>query len=209
MKKEVNKAKYSLFFKCATILMLAASVWLVHFEYLAHHIAESQEPKVLKVHIEPAQAPVEEDDFALANTENNDITTSLSDKLNEHAKLDQYRVYLEVVGYLCVKFLKHENYEAELVFLHKNIDHYPAEIVKLLGELEEYEVRYLSEQNAAYTKLHLNGGFAENMVTKILDIEKKNPEYEVRVEEYNKLSGKLGELMAYFYSKEFLKQHHD
>ena len=194
--------------------MMIVVVVLVHYD-VPHKITPPEEPKVMKVHIETSQNAQVEDvlqrDIQSEIAEDNTISATTSEdfvrKASAHEKLEQYRIDLAVIGRLCMKFLKHENYEEELVFMHKNIDDYPDDIAKLVNELQDYESKYLVSHDEAYTKLNLEGGFATRMVNKIVDIEKKNPQYEVREEEYRKLGSQLDGLMAYFYSKEFLRKY--
>ena len=211
MKKEPRNSNRGIVFKFITVCMLIAAVGLVHFEYIKHKALAAKGPEVMNVHIEThTNATSVEEDTAIALSENNLIASAASEDVNAKAsqeKFQQYRMHLSVVGNLCMKFLNHENYSEELALLNKNASDYPEDIAKLLNELKDYESKYLVDQSEAYKKLNLEGGFATNMVSKIIDIEKKNPQYEEHAQEYKKLAAELKKLMTYFYSKEFLNHY--
>jgi hypothetical protein len=215
MKKEQMQPIAGFTFKFFSLLMLMGSFGLVHFEYLTHKIMPLDEPEIMNVRIETKQIEPLEDvqqDIASEMVDNlamqQPTSTDIALKSSANYKMEQYRIHLSVVANLCTKFLKHENYEEELVFLHKNADDYPDDIAKILSELQEYENKYLAQQSELYTKLNLEGGIATRIVNKIIDIEKKNPEYEMLAAEHKKISAQLERLMAYFYSKGFFKKYY-
>ena len=86
-------------------------------------------------------------------------------------------------------------------------DNYPNDVAKLLKALKDYRDEYLTSKDEEYTKLDLEGSFTNRMINKIVNIEKKNPQYEIREVEYTSLKSQLDDMIMYFYSKEFLKKY--
>jgi len=220
MKKESKKDTRTVFLKFVAMLMLIVSAILVHLEYIMDATKPATpEPHVMKVHIETGDnANVEEEmrgEVEVKTTDptiqDNEISAIISGDFKIQAsaqeKLEQYRMYLSNVVRLSKKFLQHEDYDREVEFLLQTKDNYPNDVVKLLKDLKDYRDEYLTSKDEEYTKLDLDGSFANRMINKIVNIEKKNPQYEIREAEYIKLKSQLDGITVYFYSKEFLKKY--
>lgn len=218
MKKESkanNKTTgINLFFKIVAMCMLIAAGILVHFEYFSG--SSMPEAQVMQVSIESAD-PVEEENKLENKTddmiENNHIATLISDDFKVHSsvqnKLEHYRIHLFNVTSLSKKFLQHEDYNKEIVFLLKNTNNYSDDIINLLQELKDYRDQNLTSKDTEYKKINLDDSFTKKMIGKIVDIEKKNPQYELNEAAYAKIKERLNDLTFYFYSKEFLKKYLD
>lgn len=219
MKKESNKATGSVLLKFIAMLMLIVSAILVHFEYIINRTKAAPEAHVMKVHIETGdKTKVEEDakedveekaaDLAI---ENNEISAIISEDFKIQSsvqdKIEQYRIYLLHVMHLSSKFLQHEDYDSEVEFLLQAKDNYPNDVAKLLKSMKDYRDEYLTLKDEEYNKLDLEGSFTNRIINKIVNIEKKNPQYQIREVEYTNLKSKLYDMMMYFYSKEFLKKY--
>ena len=219
MKKESKTATGSSLPKFIAMLMLIVSAILVHFEYIINRTKAAPEAHVMKVHIETGdKTKVEEDtkddveekasDLVI---ENNEISAIISEDFKIQAsvqdKLEQYRLSLSNVAHLSEKFLQHKDYGLEVEYLLQAKDNYPNDVAKLLKALKDYRDEYLTSKDEEYTKLDLEGSFTNRMINKIVNIEKKNPQYEIREVEYTSLKSQLDDMIMYFYSKEFLKKY--
>ena len=222
MKKEspkktvsTSRSSGSTFGKLFAIFMLIAALALLHFEYETHQYVAGKDAHVMQVNIETGENASVEDEYVAEERQakDNEISNVVSEdfkiKASSYDLLEQYRVNLLSVAHLSKKFLQHEDYEKEVTFLLKKSDDYPESIVTFLKELRDYRDEHLASKDEEYTKLAIEGGFVTRMVNKIVDVEKKNPQYEIREVEYVKLKSQLDEFVAYFYSKEFLKKYLD
>lgn len=220
-----KKSSASITFKIFTSILLIAACCIIYDNYFgAKFIAFQEEeeptstPKVMEVRIENVRDTYESDDEEKARKDKQKDSEYLSIdaekpqdkhsavKMEYEIKLAQYRMHLSAVAHLCSKFLKHENYERELSFLSQDIELYPEEIVSIISELREYENdSHVHNSEEPYRKLTLPNGFMGSILGKIMDLEKRNPEYITREAKYNKISSQLDKLMLYFYSSEFQK----
>jgi len=201
----------NLFPKIIAMFMLIAAGILVHFEYFKK--SSLPEAHVMEVSIESAD-PVEEESRSENKVlEDNHLATVVSEDSKLHSsaqsKLEHYRIHLFNVASLSRKFLQHEDYNKEIVFLLKNTDDYSNDIINLLHELQNYRDQNMTSKDMEYQKIDLDDGFTKKMLSKIVDIEKKNPQYEINEVMYTKLKDQLDDLTFYFYSKEFLKKYLD
>jgi len=220
MKKESKKNAQPIWLKVVATLMLAIATILVHVEYITDTTKPSwSESHVMKVRIETGdnaniagEVQREGEEKALDHTkQDNEIAAMISEDFKNHVagqeKLEQYRAYLSNVVYLSKKFLQHEDYEEEVEFLLRTKNDYPHEVLKVLQNLKHYRDEYLTSKDEEYNKFNLGESFINRMINKIVNIEKKNPQYEVHEVEYMMLKSQLDSITAYFYSKEFLQKY--
>jgi len=218
MKKESKKTTGNLLLKSGAIMLLIGVAILVNFENIKTKELAAPEAHIMKVRIETGdKEQIKEAADAAAEKahnieiEDNEISAMISEDFKIQVpvqdKIEQYRMYLLHVTNLASKFLQHEDYDSEVKFLLQAKDNYPDNVAKLLKDLKDYRNEYLTLKDEEYNKLDLEGSFTNRIINKIVNIEKKNPQYEIREVEYANLKSKLDDMTVYFYSKEFLKKY--
>lgn len=221
MKKETQNPtkKSGIFFKLFTIIIMIMALVLIYIEHIMHKFVSKAKPEekayVMNVHIENGEnVPATEHNAQLDVLEkelNDRISVEVSEDFSIKAslaeKMDHYRIELMQVTRLIEKLSRGEDYSKELEFLSQNNNIYPTEISSVFTSLADYKNKYLTSADTEYKKLSIEGNFVTKIFNKIVHIEQKNPNYEARMEEYNKLKNTTHILEDYFYSKEFLKKY--